>query len=140
VTGEDQGRVDVFFYGLFMDAGLLRSKGVAPGRAEVATADDFRLVIGRRATIVPAAGDRVHGLVTTLTAAELTSLYSEPGLDEYVPETIRVRAGFGDPTSVVCYVLRNPPGPDERNPEYAAKLRDLAQRLGLPTDYVASIG
>jgi hypothetical protein len=39
----------------------------------------------------------------------------------------------------LAYVLSDPPKPEERNPEYAAKLRALAERIGLPGDYVASI-
>jgi hypothetical protein len=40
----------------------------------------------------------------------------------------------------LAYVLSEPPQPEERNPEYAAKLRALAERIGLPNEYVASIG
>ena len=34
--------------------------------------------------------------------------------------------------------VREPPAPAEHNPEYATKLRALAERLGLPGEY--SIG
>ena len=38
-----------------------------------------------------------------------------------------------------CYNLPQPPSPSERNPEYAARLRAVAQKAGLPADYVASL-
>ena len=50
-----------------------------------------------------------------LSHADLEKLYSEPSGAE-------------------------PPAADEHNAEYAAKLRTLAQRIGLPSGYVASIG
>jgi hypothetical protein len=39
----------------------------------------------------------------------------------------------------LCFNLIDPPAPEEANAEYAAKLRSLASRLGLPSAYVASI-
>jgi hypothetical protein len=39
-------RIDVFFYGLFMDADLLRSKGVHPENVRQACAPGFALRIG----------------------------------------------------------------------------------------------
>jgi hypothetical protein len=47
-------RVDVFFYGLFMDIGVLRQSGVEPVNPRRASADGFALRIGRRATLVAA--------------------------------------------------------------------------------------
>ena len=46
-------RVEVFFYGLFMDEELLRSKGIAPENRQLASVDNFRLIIGNRETLVP---------------------------------------------------------------------------------------
>jgi hypothetical protein len=45
----------------------------------------------------------------------------------------------GDPVAALCYNLAEAPTLTERNPEYVAKLRSLAQRVGLPSDYIASI-
>lgn len=45
----------------------------------------------------------------------------------------------GSPIPALCFNLLEPPGAEEANPEYAAKLRDLAGRLRLPSDYVESI-
>jgi len=39
----------------------------------------------------------------------------------------------------LCFNLLEPPRADEANSEYASKLRDLALRLGLPSDYVDTI-
>lgn len=93
-------RADVFFYGLFMDADLLRARGLTPEGGELAAVDGLALRIGQRAALVPTPGGTIAAL---------------------------------------CYNLLQPPSPSERNPEYAVKLRDVAQKVGLPAEYVASL-
>jgi hypothetical protein len=50
----DERRVDVFFYGLFMDAQLLDAKGVRPADIRPAAVPGFAVRIGVGATLVPA--------------------------------------------------------------------------------------
>jgi hypothetical protein len=49
---ERERRVEVFFYGLFMDEELLRGKGLEPEGGEIAAIDGFALRIGQRAALV----------------------------------------------------------------------------------------
>ena len=133
-------RVSVFFYGLFMDAELLRARGAEPDGVGIASAPGFALRVGRRATLVPAAGDRAYGVVMELTHDELDRLYADPSVSAYRPEAVLAELADGGLVPALCYNLVEPPAPDEANAEYAAKLRDLASRLGLPADYVARIG
>jgi hypothetical protein len=132
-------RAEVFFYGLFMDADLLRARGLEPRGTELAAVDGFALRIGQRAALVPAAGSRVHGVVISLTLSELDSLYSEPSVQAYQPQAVLARLSDGSVIAALCYNLAQPPAPGERNPEYAAKLRAVAQKVGLPAEYVRSI-
>ena len=132
-------RADVFFYGLFMDQELLRSKGLQPESAEPAAVGGFALRIGQRAALVPVSGGRVHGLVMSLTLSELDRLYSEPSVRAYQPQAVLARLAGGGTIAALCYNLPEPPSRDERNPEYAAKLRAVAQKVGLPREYVDSI-
>jgi hypothetical protein len=46
----------------------------------------------------------------------------------------------GATVAALCYNLAEPPAAHERNAEYAAKLRALAERIGLPSEYITSIG
>jgi hypothetical protein len=132
-------RVDVFFYGLFMDEIILQAKGLAPQSPERATVEDFALRIGQRATLVPSTTSRVHGIVFSLTLSELDRLYSEPSVQAYRPHAVLARLDDGHFVAALCYSL---PGPQlsEANPEYAAKLRAVAQKVGLPKEYVESVG
>jgi hypothetical protein len=63
-------RIDVFFYGLFMDEALLHAKGIVPQHRRLAVLDNFELVIGERATLVPSSGHAAHGVIFSLTHAE----------------------------------------------------------------------
>jgi hypothetical protein len=132
-------RAYVFFYGLFMDEELLRFKGLQPEGAEHAAVEGFALRIGQRAALVPTPGGRVHGVVFSLTLNELERLYSEPSVQAYKPQAVLAQLASGGDVAALCYNLPEPPLPTERNPEYASKLRAVARKVGLPSEYVASL-
>ena len=132
-------RIDGFFYGLFMDSDILREGqvvAVSPRRAYV---DGFVLCIGRRATLVPTPGARAYGMVFALTHDELDKLYAAPGLEQYRPEALLAYSMEGATLPALCYNLREAPGPDEANTEYAARLRAVLGKLEFPPEYIASI-
>lgn len=133
-------RIDIFFYGLFMDESLLREKGVNPLNRRLASVENFALVVGARATLVPSPGHTVYGVLFSLSRAEVDALYSEASVSAYRPEEVTARLSDGSSVAALCYNLPAPPSADERDPRYASKLRELAGRIGLPPDYVASIG
>lgn len=122
-----------------MDEQLLRAKELNPGGAERASVNGFALRIGQRATLVPSDGGVVHGMIFSLTLSELERLYSEASVQAYRPEAVLAHLASGGVIAALCYNLRDPPSPAERNPEYAAKLRDVALKVGLPAEYVASL-
>ncbi len=133
-------RIDGFFYGLFMDTGILRAAGVAePANPRRAFVDDFALRIGQRATLVPMAGARAYGMLFALTHSELDLLYAAPGLEAYRAEAIVAQAHGGIPTPALCYNLRDPPLADEWNPGYASRLQEVLASLDFPQEYVASV-
>jgi len=132
-------RIDVFFYGLFMDADLLRAKGVNPTNIRPASAPGFTLRIGQRATLLRNPHGLAHGILMELTHSEVDRLYAEPSVQAYRPEALLCKLDDGSQLPALCFNLVEPPRPEEANSEYAAKLRNLAARLGLPSDYVNSI-
>ena len=132
-------RVKVFFYGLFMDADLLRAKGAHPVNIVPACVPGFALRIGQRATLLEIPDARAYGILMELTHGEIEQLYSEPSVRAYRPEAVLAELRDGSRVPALCFNLLVPPTPEEVNSEYAAKLRDLARRLGLPSDYVESI-
>lgn len=139
MTAENIRRIDVFFYGLFMDETLLREKGMSPVMRRMASVENYALVIGERATLVPCAGQTVYGVLFSLTHGELDALYSEDSVSVYRPEAILAHLDGGSVVPALCFILPVAPSKGERNPQYAARLRELAHRINLPTSYVSSI-
>jgi hypothetical protein len=130
---------EVFFYGLFMDRALLADKGLQPINDRPAKVEGYSLKIGKRATLVPTPNSVAHGMVMTLSNAELHSLYNESSVRDYRPEWVTAVFSDDSTSSVLCFNLPDPPNTEEHNADYANKLRELATRLGLPTEYVDSI-
>lgn len=139
MTRDGGERTVVFFYGLFMDEALLREKGLKPEGRRVASVENFRLVIGARATLVPCEGGTVYGVVFSLMRGEVDALYSEESVRAYRAEVVSARLSDGGVTQALCFNLPAAPSADESNPRYASQLRELAGRLGLPPAYVSSI-
>lgn len=132
-------RIHVFFYGLFMDPDVLRQNQVEAANPRRAYVEGYALRIGRRAALVPAPGARAHGMVYALTHEELERLYSAPGLEAYRPEAVLVRLADEEILPALCYNLPEPPGPEEANAEYAARLRATLERLGFPILSVSTV-
>jgi hypothetical protein len=132
-------RIVVFFYGLFMDAELLRRKGVSPQNIRRGAVNGFALRIGKRATLWPDRSASAYGMLMELTHEEIEKLYSEDSVRAYRPEAILVQLDDGSGVPALSFNLVESPHISERNLEYAAKLRELARRIALPTEYVNSI-
>lgn len=132
-------RIDGFFYGLFMDSDVLRESQVVAASPRRAYVDGYALRIGRRATLVPTPGARAYGMVFALTHDELEKLYAAPGLEQYRPEAILAHLLEGETLPALCYNLREAPGPDEVDADYAARLRAVLGKLEFPPEYIASV-
>ncbi len=131
--------IDGFFYGLFMDRDILRDSGVTVENPRRAYVDEFALVIGNRATLVPNCGGRAYGMVFSLTHCGLDRLYSSPGLEQYRPEAVVAHSLEGVAIPALCYNLLEVPGYDEINTQYAARLQTVLSKLEFPPEYIKSI-
>ncbi len=130
--------MNVFFYGLFMDVSLLAEKGISPGTTEIGYVEGFALRIGERATLVRSAAGRAFGVMTNVSADDAKALYAESSVADYVPESVAVVLIDGSTAVATCYNL-----PVDKvtgtNKAYAGALWELANRLGLPEQYLAEI-
>lgn len=122
----------VFFYGLFMDPEVLLSMGVEPPQGEPVKLPEYALHIGHRATLAPASGEQVYGMIYSLSAQDLKRLYGAPGLEDYRPETVQVVNHPGERLNARCYILPTIPAADEANPAYQRQLNATLIKLGLP--------
>lgn len=130
--------MNVFFYGLFMDASLLASKSVTPRSAVIGRVDNFEPRIGDRATLVRSPGKRAFGIMMDVAVDDVQRLYSEDSVADYLPQTVTVELANGSSVEATCYNL-----PAHRvagtNKVYARALCELAERLGLDKSYVGEI-
>lgn len=132
------GTIAVFFYGLFMDASLLATKGIQPSSSEIGFVEGYALRIGRRATLVRAEASRAYGVLMTIRSGEAKALYAEPSVTDYLAEPVSVTTADGARVAAVCFNLP----PDQlggTNSAYATALLALAEQLGLPGDYLEAI-
>ncbi len=125
----------VFFYGLFMDCDLLKSQGFTPSNAELVRLEGFGLRIGERATLVKSEHETAFGLVMEMPADQLNALYGAESVADYVPEAVVVLNEDDDEINCVVYNLSA-----EKlmgcNESYAQSLKIVAQKTGLPADYI----
>jgi Gamma-glutamyl cyclotransferase, AIG2-like len=133
-------KIAVFFYGLFMDAELLGRQGLHPSDPRPAAVEGMALCIGQRATLVPNTAGTVHGMVMMLSHAEIDALYSGASVASYRPEAVLARLDDGSSVPALCFNLPTPPEPSENNQDYARQLAELGRRLGMPSDYLRSLG
>jgi hypothetical protein len=108
-----------------MDVDVLRQSGAQPANPRRAYVAEFALRIGQRATLVPSPGTRAYGMLIALTHAELERLYSAPGLEHYRPEAVLAQPIAGIAIPALCYNLPHAPESNERNPEYALRLKSV---------------
>lgn len=128
----------VFFYGLFMDEGLLATKGIEPSKVEIGFVDGFELRIGERATLVRRADSRAYGALMEIASNEVARLYAEESVSGYLPEPVIVELKNGTQVEATCYNL---PVAEVTgtNDEYADALLELATRMDLPESYLDQI-
>ncbi|GBQ13348.1 gamma-glutamylcyclotransferase [Komagataeibacter rhaeticus] len=131
--------ISIFFYGLFMDADVLRTKGFEPANPRQAEIAGMALRIGKRATLVPDISGSVHGIVMDLTHNDIDRLYADESVASYRPEAVLARLSDSTSIAALCFNLPIPPERGVTNDEYREKLREVGRKVGLPTGYVDSV-
>ncbi|MDA1266170.1 MAG: gamma-glutamylcyclotransferase [Planctomycetota bacterium] len=130
----------IFFYGLFMDEGMLRDRGLHPLLVGAAALPGYRIHLGARATLVRAAGARCYGMLIELPQAEAEALYSPPDVRDYRAESVEVELLDGGQTrTAAVYNLPADMLCASRDHDYAVKLAALVRGLGLPPAYADEI-
>ena len=130
--------IQVFFYGLFMDVGLLRKKGLNPSQPAIGYLNHYELKIGNRASLIPCRGAKAYGVVVRVNADAIEALYQEPSVADYVAEEVSIVLEDGVEVNAVCYNLQVNKLKGT-NPDYAKALYQLAKDIGLPYDYLEII-
>lgn len=128
----------VFFYGLFMDEGVLAKKEIQHSESRTGFIEGFSLRIGDRATLVRSSNSRAYGVVMDIAASEVRQLYAEKSVSDYVPEPVVVELMDGTSVEATCFNLPNDKVTGT-NKHYARALLDVATRLNFPEPYLDEI-
>lgn len=123
---------EVFFYGLYMDPKLQQAKGVIPRNPRKGRIEGYRLRVGKMATLLREESGVAHGMLYSLTHAEIEKLYWGAGLNGYVAEALPVVTEGQERISALCFNLLLPPDEQEENLHYLARLKHCMGKLGLP--------
>lgn len=122
----------VFFYGLYMDEEILKSKGVEPREKILACTKGYKLRVGNMATLLREENSDAYGIVYSLTYEEIDILYKDSGLTDYVAEAVMVETEDKKQIATLCCILLNPPKDDESNDSYFESLKKCMSRYNLP--------
>ena len=112
----EERRVAVFFYGSFMDKGVLRQRGFEPADVQVAKLWGFDIRFAPLATLVPVEEHTcVYGLVATATHGDFQRLYGESWVSSYRPEAVIVETIPGRRLPALVYIAggATPPAPSD---------------------------
>jgi hypothetical protein len=130
-----------FFYGSYINFGVLGEVNLMPKAWEVARLAGFDIVIRPRANLIRSERDCVYGIVATATHAELSRLYAhaKDALGEtYLPEAVMVETAGGTYRPALCYICpQMSPRPAEA--AYVDRITGPARRYGFPAWYVERI-
>ena len=128
----------VFFYGLFMDNGILEKNGIKASNPRKGYLNNYTLKIGNRASLIPYKNEKAYGIVMEVKDDEITKLYSEKSVKDYIPEKVEIITESNERLIAVCYNL-----PLElltgANSKYSESLYELAKQLNFPAYYLEVI-
>ena len=122
---------DVFFYGLYMDEEILKSKNIPIRNQRSGYIDNYALRIGNLATLMRTENSRAYGMVYAMTQKEIVSLYEGAGLDAYITEALLCKLSDKSKIPVLCKNLAEAPKEDESNDGYFSKLKSCMAKYGL---------
>jgi len=135
-------RVDVFFYGSYINFDVLAEVDIDARDFQVVSLPNYKLTIGPRANLEKSATSTSFGIVTQLTHAELDRLYSEHSqkiLGEiYLPEAVLVKNESDTLIPVLTYIC-NDMTPAKPDAAYVKRILKPAKNLGFPEDYLKHI-
>jgi cation transport regulator ChaC len=131
----------VFFYGSYMNRGVLAEVGLAPAEWHAAKVSGFDIRIAPRANLVPAPGAQVFGVLATATHVELERLYAHARDvlgERYLPEAVLAESLDGEQRPALCYIAH---AMREQVAEraYVDRIVAPARELGFPEAYIARL-
>ena len=124
MTCDVELKVQVFFYGSFINLQVLAEVGLEPESVDVARLTGFDIRIQPLANLVRSPEQHVYGIVCQATHAELERLYGQAWVGTYLPEAVLVETRSGSKLAALCYIAPAP--------RVAAAAHDYIDRIAGP--------
>jgi hypothetical protein len=130
-----------FAYGSNMSRALMGPRCPAARQVGVAVLDDHRFLITTDgyASVVPAPGERVHGILWRLTIHDLSALNTYERIDAGLFRMRMMPVRFGTARVPALVYLGRARAAGKARPGYVELVLDAAREVGLPGDYVADL-
>lgn len=138
----NDNRVNVFFYGSYMNLEVLHKQGISDRAFQVAQLPGYALTIGSAANVVKNGLERVFGIVTPLSHDELDTLYSREAQAKlgayYLPEPVLVMTADGNFLPALCYIAYDGVA-GVASSAYIETILNAAQQYHFPPSYIQHI-
>ena len=138
----NDNRVDVFFYGSYMNFDVLMTLGIPQREYQVCQLPGYELTIGSSANVIKNGLERVFGIVTQLTYAELDTLYSREAQAklgaQYMPEPVLLMTVNRHIIPALCYVADDE-GTGVASATYIDTILNAARKYNFPQSYIDHI-
>ena len=134
--------MNYFAYGSNMDVGQMASRcpgAVLVGRASLAE-HEFRINTHGVATVIPAKGNEMHGVLWEIASAHEASLDRYEGVASgfYRKAIVRVRLAEDSEVEALCYIAGDSRSGHAR-PDYMERVLAAAEDNRLPIEYVVEL-
>jgi hypothetical protein len=134
-------KIWTFFYGSFIDLGVLRVLGVAIEKYEPARLSGFDIRIQPLANLIRSDRDCVYGIVALASHDELRRLYDHARREHgavYLPEPVMVETFDGKWRAALCYIAPKMESRKASN-EYLEHIVEPAKQYRFPDWYIARL-
>jgi catechol 2,3-dioxygenase-like lactoylglutathione lyase family enzyme len=129
-------RVNVFFYGSYIDEGVLSEHGFEPDDVRLAELRGYDVRIDPLTRLVQDADHSVFGILCRATHAELDALYASPWMKAYLPEPIIVTLADGTTMPALTYLPDGPVISATQPPGYVEGILAAGLAHGFPEWYL----
>ena len=134
-------RIDVFFYGSYINFDVLAEVDFVPESFEVARLSGYEILIQPLANLMASDRHCVYGIVVKATHAELEHLYKHAQHilgGNYLPEAVLIETISGKWIPALCYI--DPiAGTEKADKDYVERIVKPAKEYGFPNWYIRKL-
>ncbi len=135
-------RVNVFFYGSYMNFDVLRAVDIGERAFEPSSISGYELTISPLANLRKKQPSNAYGILTRLTHPELDRLYQGHARTVlggiYLPEAVVVSRADGSAAAALCYLSHDMQAASA-DADYVDRILKPAQAYGFPQWYLDHI-